>query len=420
MTFRYFAYGSNLWEPWLRSRCPSASAVGTARLEGWTGVYDKPSVDGSAKLNIRPDPDGSIEGVVYEINDSERGALDLAEPLYSPILTEHGLTYTYEAEPSEALPYDWYVAVVAKGASEHGLRPISSLTSPDPLAPGIRPTGEEDLELMMSIMSKGLRSGGVRYYPHPGELGWWMYHWDERQPLTWWVQNEDAFAILDRKSPGEIFAFAKPGVSVWPLLDWSRRILGNAGEVAWVSDQDKEFEGELSKRGFEQTYSFISYEWNLEDRPIPQPFLPEGWTIRPVAGESEANARRSASHAAFESSMDSDRHFDRYVRFMRSPVYNSNRDLVVVNDEGRVASFMVWWLDDSGVAQIEPFGTDPDFQRLGLGRALIYRALADMKGAGMTIARVCTDEDREATSFYKGVGFDVVGALWNWDIPSPG
>lgn len=111
----------------MRSRCPSAIVVGTARLDGWVAVYDKPSVDGSAKLNIRPDPHSRVQGVVYEIDDADRAALDAAEPRYTPIQVEIDglptLTYTYQGEPHDAPPYDWYVAMVTAGARHHSIDP---------------------------------------------------------------------------------------------------------------------------------------------------------------------------------------------------------------------------------------------------------------------------------------------------------
>ncbi|MFZ0013568.1 MAG: GNAT family N-acetyltransferase, partial [Acidimicrobiia bacterium] len=145
------------------------------------------------------------------------------------------------------------------------------------------------------------------------------------------------------------------------------------------------------------------------------PDLPEGWHLRAVTGEAEADNRRSASHAAFESTMDPAMHLQRYVDFMRSSSYVAEHDLVAVAPEGIIASFMVWWADEaSGVAQIEPFGTHPAFHRQGSGRALLYHGLAQMKEAGMTLCRVCTDDDRPATGFYEGVGFEDVRRLRWW------
>ena len=121
MTFRYFAYGSNMHTPRMQERCPTARPLGTAVLRGWAAVYDKPSTDGSAKRNIRPSAGGEVRGVVYEIEGYDRPALDAAEPGYAPIDTPLGLTYAYEGKPTAALPADGYRAVVEAGARAHGL-----------------------------------------------------------------------------------------------------------------------------------------------------------------------------------------------------------------------------------------------------------------------------------------------------------
>lgn len=125
MTFRYFAYGSNLLPARMRSRCPSASVVGAATLDGWSRTYDKPGADGSAKLNVRPHRTDSVVGVIYEIDDSERHALDVAEPGYTPVTIQiegHDvLTYTYRGEPFDGQPSDWYVDMVVAGSRHHGI-----------------------------------------------------------------------------------------------------------------------------------------------------------------------------------------------------------------------------------------------------------------------------------------------------------
>ena len=405
----------------MRSRCPSATAVRIAAIEGWRLVYDKPSTDGSAKLNIRPDPTGRVEGMVYQIEDGERQALDRAEPLYTSIEVDIGgdpaLTYRYEGEPTEAAPYDWYVGVARLGAAGLGLdeEPFRVDPALDPIAPGLRPWISDDMGRVQGILSEGLSSASDRYYIHPGDFAWWVYHDDPCHPdhFSTWLQGDSGFITLDSLSPCEINVFTRPGIDRMPLVRWAQRRLRDEGEVGWVSDADAELTGALERDGYSPVHTHRSYRWDLTV-DIPTPETPPGWSLRPVAGEDEANTRRAASHAAFESTMPSAMHLERYLRFMRSPVYLPDRDLVAVSPEGRIASFMVWWGDDSGVAQIEPFGTHPDFQRRGIGRALVYHGLAAMKAAGMHTARVVTDEARDATSFYEGVGFTDDARLRWW------
>ena len=422
MTFRYFAYGSNLWLPQIRSRCPSARVVEAATLEGWTVVCDKPSFDGSAKLNIRADPSGAAHGVVYEIEDDDRPALDLSEPGYIPIFVELDgcptLTYAYDGDAQTGPPYDWYVATANLGAASHGLEVgwMAMAAGPDPLAPGIRPASRDDLAVIQRILSEGLAAETHRYYIHPGDFAWWVYHDDPRHPdhLSTWIQGESGFVTIDALPPHEISVFTHPGFDRMQLIRWAQRRLGERGDVGWVSDDDDELVDELEAEGYQPEYVNRSYQWDLRG-DLPEPEVPSGWSLRVVAGEHEANPRRAASHAAFESNMLSALHLQRYIDFMRSPVYVPEHDLMAVTASGDVASFMVWWADESGVAQIEPFGTHPDYQRQGIGRALIYHGLAEMKRVGMHTCRVITDEPRAAaTAFYEGVGFKDVGRVRWW------
>lgn len=418
MSFRYFAYGSNLWTPQMRSRCPSAVPLGTATVEGWRIAYDKPSTDGSAKLNIRPHPAGMVEGVVYRIDDNERDRLDAAEPRYTPLMVEIGgqptLTYVYEGEPSAAAPYEWYVDVARLGAATHGIGHGALVVDapPDPLAPGVRPGTLDDMSLVRELLSEGLAANTARYYIHPGDYAWWTHHDDPRHPdhLSTWIRDRSGFATIDSLPPYEISVFTRPGSDRMPLLRWAQRRVGGRGSVGWVSDADRELVAALEMEGYEPKEANRLYEWDLT-APLPAPQLPSGWSLRPLAGEAEASARRAASHAAFESTMPPAMHLQRYLNFMRSPAYVRERDLVAVDPDGVIASFMVWWADSSGLAQIEPFGTYPDYQRQGIGRALIYHGLTEMKAAGMHRARVVTDA---ATTFYQRVGFEEVGTLRWW------
>jgi gamma-glutamylcyclotransferase (GGCT)/AIG2-like uncharacterized protein YtfP len=131
----YFAYGSNLCSPRLRSRTPSARVLGTARLSGYDLRFNKCGRDGSAKGNIVR-AECNVFGVVYDIDDAEMPDLDRAEDLgtgYQRIKlavhladhTEATSVLSYEALPDaidETLtPFAWYVELVLAGAAEHDL-----------------------------------------------------------------------------------------------------------------------------------------------------------------------------------------------------------------------------------------------------------------------------------------------------------
>jgi GNAT superfamily N-acetyltransferase len=412
------------------SRCSSAVALGRVSLEGWSAVYDKPSRDGSSKLNIIPDAGQTVLGVVYDVDEEERSDLDRAEHLYEPLevtvrtvsgRSVQALTYRWVGPAHGGPPYDWYVAMAQAGAAHHGLpasyysNHLGVQSAADPIAAGIEPVSGDDLARMQDVLSEAVAAQGTRYSIHPGDLAWWIHRADPRHAdqISYWMQEDDAVLMVDA-GKSEMAAFARPGVSPIPLIDWGQRRLEGRGTLGWVSDDDSELVDHLHSDGYEPVDVDHRYEWDLVYKPIPEPSVEGGWILRAVQGKHEVDARRRAAHAAFQSTMDPKVNLDRYSRFARSPVYEVDRDLVAVAPDGTIAAFMIWWPDRSGVAQIEPFGTHPDYQRLGVGRALIHFALHEMRKAGMSVARVMTRERKDSKSFYSGVGFDHVGTLRWW------
>jgi gamma-glutamylcyclotransferase len=133
-TFINFAYGSNMCTRRLRERTPSAQPLGAAWLGGHRLMWHKIGADGTGKCDILETglaTDG-VWGVLYEIAEAERPALDRAEGLGNGY--EHKLVRVLAtAGPVDAgaywathinaalLPLDWYAAFVLAGALEHGL-----------------------------------------------------------------------------------------------------------------------------------------------------------------------------------------------------------------------------------------------------------------------------------------------------------
>jgi gamma-glutamylcyclotransferase (GGCT)/AIG2-like uncharacterized protein YtfP len=77
---RYFAYGSNLDGEQMYARCPTASAVTTAFLEGHALVFAGHSRRwGGAVATVAPVEGRRVPGVIYEIDEAGLGALDRHE-----------------------------------------------------------------------------------------------------------------------------------------------------------------------------------------------------------------------------------------------------------------------------------------------------------------------------------------------------
>ena len=137
---------------------------------------------------------------------------------------------------------------------------------------------------------------------------------------------------------------------------------------------------------------------------LAEPHLPQGFAIRPLAGEGEIEGYADLHRTAFDSMVMT---ADWRRRTLRAPLYNPTIDLVAVSPYGQLAGFCVWWYDPrSKTAQIEPLGVHPDFQRLGLGQALMAEGLRRLAALGTEMALVETYSfSQTALLSYAAAGF---------------
>lgn len=131
----YFSYGSNMSVKRLLERVPSASKVGTGVLKGHELRFHKVSKkDGSAKCDafLTGDIEHFIYGVIYDIDESDKPELDMAEGLNhgydeKDVLIEfagdsiNAFTYYATKIDSTLKPLHWYKEHVLRGAREHQL-----------------------------------------------------------------------------------------------------------------------------------------------------------------------------------------------------------------------------------------------------------------------------------------------------------
>ena len=137
---------------------------------------------------------------------------------------------------------------------------------------------------------------------------------------------------------------------------------------------------------------------------LTEPHLPEGFTIRSLAGEPELASYAELHRAAFNSTTMT---ADWRQRTLHAPLYNPALDLVVVAPDDRLAGFCIWWYSpESKLAQIEPLGVHPDFQHLGLSQALMAEGFKRVAAHGAETALVESYSfNQAALRTYGSAGF---------------
>jgi mycothiol synthase len=287
-----------------------------------------------------------------------------------------------------------------------------------------------DLEAMRNLLIAGRAADNGSYYVHIGDLDWWLsyppdnryrreniYLWSDQAGLLAWILFSPQWCTIDVfVRPDERGSSRARHIYAWAVEMAQARILEQGDNVLrtmWISARDEIVVGWLESFGFKPSGEYMLYLKCSLEEVVPPPCIPEGFQVRSVAGEGDAVPRARASYAAFYSDLPFDVYLDRYLKFMRSPVYLPERDLVCIAPNGQFSSFGVLWLDSvNQVGLFEPVGTHPDFQRMGLAKALILEGMRSMQKDGMASAVVCAGSDNlVAIWLYESVGFQLSDKL---------
>jgi ribosomal protein S18 acetylase RimI-like enzyme len=294
----------------------------------------------------------------------------------------------------------------------------------------------QDLDAMCEVLKVGRNANNGSYYIHPGDLKWWLYYpplerdyWDH---IYLWDDPEQpgrllAWALI---SPGWVGfdVYTQPGLRGSSLAKdmyiWAEErasgVARQAGKatmhVLWVFHDDDFLDSFLIQRGFRRRKGLVHMRRSL-DMPISPVEAKGKFVFRNCKGEEEASARAKVQYGAFGSAVSFERYLRRFTSFMRSPVYDPRLDVVAVAPDGRFAAFCFVWLDPTNlVGLFEPVGTHPDFQRMGLGSAIIQEGLRRMQETGMKSAIVSTPEDNlAAIKLYEFLGFQLINQLGTYE-----
>jgi mycothiol synthase len=285
--------------------------------------------------------------------------------------------------------------------------------------------GLKDFIAMTSILAIGRKTDASAHYVHTGDLCWWMFYSDhtdsywhehiylwERQGQTigWSLLDPDWCSFDVYVLPELRGSSAEDEIldrSIDCLAEIVRQQGGTQMRTYWVAEHDRTRIRQLEQRAFQRgAYATWYLERSLEE-PLPEPQLPDGYSLRQVVVDRDVKIRAAAAYRAFGSTKPFDDYWPRYQRFVDSPVYPSSIDLVVMAPGGDCSSFCIVWPDPvNHIGIFEPVGTHPDFQSKGLGKAVVAEGLRRLKNCGMYRAAVCAATDNQAAQrLYQAAGF---------------
>jgi len=186
--------------------------------------------------------------------------------------------------------------------------------------------------------------------------------------------------------------------------------------MVWAHEHDPLRSDLLAESGYTPA-EWRECQWRHSlTQPVPEVPLPQGFTLRSLEGSQDIPKRSWATWRAFNSDRpDTDYDgWEWYRNLQAAPLYRQDLDLVAVDPDGRIVSFSTIWYDPvTRTGYFEPVGTDPDYQRKGLGKAVMCAGLRRLEKEGALVAAV-TGGSVPANALYNAVMTDNYGIHVPW------
>ncbi|MCU0485918.1 MAG: GNAT family N-acetyltransferase [Anaerolineales bacterium] len=177
---------------------------------------------------------------------------------------------------------------------------------------------------------------------------------------------------------------------------------------AYVNDTDPEFTALVQSRGYEKHPEDARPLYQLEiPHPFPPVHLPDGFHITSLADECDWVKVNRVLYRGFdhegeppESEQDL---LERQIMF-DTPSGRRDLKIAVVAPDGNFVAFCGMFYEPTHrYAYVEPVATDPDYRRMGLGKAAVLEGIRRCGTLGATVAYVGSDQ-----AFYQAIGFKKV------------
>ena len=261
------------------------------------------------------------------------------------------------------------------------------------------------------------------YLPDNADGNWFQPTWEymhshsmldrtSLQKIRLWEDNGELVAIVHYESSlGEVFFQVHPEYVYLKeeMLDYAETdLLGinieNEQYIhTFVNDFDSILQDMVKLRGYQRKIEWSRPISKFEiNKPVPKAALPNGFSLKSLEDENNLQKVDRALHRGFNHKGEPDGSGIAGRKLAQSvPNYRKDLQIVVEAPDGNwVAYSGMWYESVNKIAYVEPVATDPDYRRMGLGRAVVWEGIRRCGELGATVAYVGSDQE-----FYKAIGF---------------
>jgi GNAT superfamily N-acetyltransferase len=246
--------------------------------------------------------------------------------------------------------------------------------------------------------------------------------WEEHSGQSSPIQRK-IVALATRDSPRDFFLSVDPDYRYLEreMIEWIEQHFrkGKRDEQTKkklrinILEGNPKREALLTDLGFRNDQVYGYYRIRNAALPLPDHECPEGFEIRSIKrtefDQQASLIRRVFGHGEWFTA-------EVLEWLANCSFYREELDLVAVTPEGTIASFCTFRLDPtSKIISLEPMGTNPDYRRLGLGKAIMTEGIKRSMKYGPPFFYIDGAANTSAANrLYDETGFNEKYAIYSW------
>jgi GNAT superfamily N-acetyltransferase len=200
------------------------------------------------------------------------------------------------------------------------------------------------------------------------------------------------------------------------IINYAKQNLSKSGSLkVAISDYDRSFQRLALKNGFrptqeKQNVSAIEISDELKYE------LPDGFRVISMAEDWDFLQYNRVMWRGFDHEGEAQQDEDEIQwrkTMLSSPHIKPELTIAIVAPNGNYVSHCgLWYSPGENYSYVEPVATDPEYRKLGLGKAAVYEAILRAKKLGAKEAYVVTSKQ-----FYYNIGFTplTTETWWKWN-----
>lgn len=241
-----------------------------------------------------------------------------------------------------------------------------------------------------------------------GKIGVWEYEGEIVGVATFDCQLGEAYCLTFPE-----YAFLKKD-----MLQYVKENISSEGEFrVIINDKDRYFQDIAQDLGFIPTTEKENDAIFYLDKTSTSYTLPEGFRITTMKDTFDLYQYLRVLWKGFNHELNGDGEFEfskskelMAREEMLRPNVDLNLKIAVVSPEGNFVAYCGMWYDpEAGYGVIEPVATDPDYRKMGLGKAVVLEGIKRIGELGAKRALVGSSQQ-----FYYSIGLRPFATSTKW------